>query len=184
MYDREYSYAICIPQKNSVPSLEVAWYTPTADNFIIPTGSKFAVGTLRETKVKAFETSLQILQNHCHHISKQISSKDILCLWVCCAQHDITHLHHHPLIFRDLVVFVAQLQRTLLDIHAVLNYVEILHPLLVSPPSKPVCTNPTWMGCFTNSTSLCEELYLAGIPVWRFHREPYISLTMNIVNPV
>ncbi|KIM50860.1 hypothetical protein SCLCIDRAFT_144552, partial [Scleroderma citrinum Foug A] len=45
-YDKDYVFAICIPQKDTILSLEIVWYTPTADDFIIPAGSKFAVGTL------------------------------------------------------------------------------------------------------------------------------------------
>ncbi|KIM54121.1 hypothetical protein SCLCIDRAFT_89023, partial [Scleroderma citrinum Foug A] len=78
------------------------------------------------------------------------------------------------LIFRDLVVFVAQLQRTLLDIHALLDYIKILHPLFANPHSKPVCTNPTWMGCFTTSTEICEALYFVGAPIWLVRSEQLI----------
>ncbi|KIM57575.1 hypothetical protein SCLCIDRAFT_130261, partial [Scleroderma citrinum Foug A] len=67
-YNKDYAFAICIPWKDTILSLEIAWYTPTADDFIIPTGSKFAVGTLQEAKVKAFEELLQHLHNHLHHL--------------------------------------------------------------------------------------------------------------------
>ncbi|KAI5988569.1 hypothetical protein EDD15DRAFT_2172284, partial [Pisolithus albus] len=89
-----------------------------------------------------------------------------------------------PLVFQDLVAFVAQLQCMLLDIHALLDYVEILYPLLASPPSKPMHANPTWMGCFTRNTEVCEALYFVGVPVWLVCDEEFISTTMNIVHPV
>ncbi|KAI6009276.1 hypothetical protein EDC04DRAFT_2542360, partial [Pisolithus marmoratus] len=82
------------------------------------------------------------------------------------------------------VAFVAQLQCTLLDIHALLDYVEILYPLLTSPPSKPVHANPTWMGCFTRNTEVCESLYFVGVLVWLVCDEEFIPLTMNIIHPV
>ncbi|KAL4061835.1 hypothetical protein J3A83DRAFT_4196225 [Scleroderma citrinum] len=40
-YERDYAYAICIPQKDSILSLKITWYMPTANDFIIPTDSKF-----------------------------------------------------------------------------------------------------------------------------------------------
>ena len=87
--------------------------------------------------------------------------------------------------FRDLVIFVAQLQRTLLDIHALLDYIEILYPLLViSPPAKPLPVNQTWMGCFTKNTETCDGLYYAGVPVWLIRNDAFIPPTMNIVCPV
>ncbi|KAI5989941.1 hypothetical protein EDD15DRAFT_2170822, partial [Pisolithus albus] len=82
------------------------------------------------------------------------------------------------------VAFVVQLQHMLLDIHALLDYVEILYPLLASPPLKPVRANPTWMGCFTRNTEVCEALYFVGVPVWLVRDEEFISLTMNIVCPL
>ncbi|KAI6019359.1 hypothetical protein BKA83DRAFT_53488, partial [Pisolithus microcarpus] len=86
--------------------------------------------------------------------------------------------------FQDLIVFVAQLQRKLLDIHALLDYIEFVHPLLRNPLSRPPSVNGIWMGCFTKSTEVCEALYFAGVPVWLVRSEAYISLTMNVVHSV
>ncbi|KAL4063384.1 hypothetical protein V8B97DRAFT_2026428 [Scleroderma yunnanense] len=47
-YERDYAYAICIPQKDSILSLKITWYMPTANDFIIPTDSKFTVGMLQK----------------------------------------------------------------------------------------------------------------------------------------
>ncbi|KAI6011446.1 hypothetical protein EDC04DRAFT_2552724, partial [Pisolithus marmoratus] len=82
------------------------------------------------------------------------------------------------------VAFVVQLQHTLLDIHALLDYVKILYPLLASPPSKPMHANPTWMGCFMRNTEVCESLYFAGVLVWLVYDEGFIPLTMHIIHPV
>lgn len=100
------------------------------------------------------------------------------------AEHDILCLQHHPLIFRDLVIFVVQLQHKLLDIHAILDYIEVLYPRFHPLPSKPIHANATWMGCFMKITQVCEELYLTGVPVWLYHHEQFIPLTMNIIHPV
>ncbi|KAI6094192.1 hypothetical protein EDD16DRAFT_1448816, partial [Pisolithus croceorrhizus] len=78
----------------------------------------------------------------------------------------------------------AQLQHKLLNIHALLDYIEFVHPLLRTPLSHPLSINGNWMGCFTNSTEVCEALYFAGVPVWLVHSEAYISLTMNVVHSV
>ena len=108
----------------------------------------------------------------------------MMCYQVCVAQHEVVRLQHHPLVLQDLVIFIAQLQCTLLDIHAMLDYFEIVHPLLENPPLKPIHANPTWMGCFTSNTQICNELYMVGVPIWLFHDEQFIPPTMNIVNPV
>jgi len=184
LYDKEYQYSVCIPRKDSVPSLAIAWYDLTRDDFVIPTGSKSAVGTLGDRRVKDFEYLLQLLHGRQHHLQGRTAVKEILSVRMSSAQHGVLRLRHHPLVLRDLVVFIAQLQRTLLDIHALLDYIEILHPLFASPPSKPVPVNPTWMGCFTKDTEVCESLYFTGVPVWLIRREHFIPKTMNIIHPV
>ena len=76
----------------------------------------------------------------------------MMCYQVCMAQHEVVCLQHHPLVLQDLIIFIVQLQHTLLDIHTMLDYFEIVHLLLENPPSKPIHANPTWMGCFTSDT--------------------------------
>ncbi|KAI5999772.1 hypothetical protein F5J12DRAFT_784550 [Pisolithus orientalis] len=147
-YKKNYKYAVCIPQKNMVPTLNIAWFTLTSVDFILPLGSVYLVGTLEEAKVKAFEELLQQLCSYYHP------------------------LHNQPL------------QHELLDIYALLEYIEILYLLLLSPCSKPVHANPTWMGCFMKDTATCKALYFAGVPVWLVCTEAYISPDMNIKEPV
>ncbi|KIM52836.1 hypothetical protein SCLCIDRAFT_140238, partial [Scleroderma citrinum Foug A] len=67
-YKKEYEYSVCIPHKDSLPTHAVAWYNPTHDDFIIPPGSKFAVGTLQDAKVKEFEQLHHFLHNRHHHL--------------------------------------------------------------------------------------------------------------------
>ncbi|KIO02230.1 hypothetical protein M404DRAFT_70291, partial [Pisolithus tinctorius Marx 270] len=62
-YEKNYEYAVCIPRKNTVPTLNIAWFTPTSVDFVLPLGSVYLVGMLEETKVKAFEELLQQLRS-------------------------------------------------------------------------------------------------------------------------
>ena len=68
LHDKEYEYSVCIPQKDSVPSLAIAWHDLTRDDFVIPTDSKPVVGMLRDTIVKEFEQLLQLLRGCCHFL--------------------------------------------------------------------------------------------------------------------
>ncbi|KIK19868.1 hypothetical protein PISMIDRAFT_50694, partial [Pisolithus microcarpus 441] len=71
----------------------------------------------------------------------------------------------------DLIIFVAQLQCKLLDIHALLDYIKFVHPLFRNPLSHPLSISRIWMGCFTKSMEVCEALYFAGVPVWLIRSE-------------
>ncbi|KAI6151566.1 hypothetical protein BKA82DRAFT_3947585, partial [Pisolithus tinctorius] len=79
---------------------------------------------------------------------------------------------------------IAQLQHKILDIYALLEYIEYVYPLLLNPPSRPPQANSTWMGCFVRATEVCEALYFAGVPVWLVRSKEYIPPTMNIVHSV
>ncbi|KAI6146022.1 hypothetical protein BKA82DRAFT_33577 [Pisolithus tinctorius] len=166
---------------HSIPTLQIVWYNPTPSDFVVPTGSRFAVGTLQSAKVAAFEEALQSLCSRHHTLRDRPVGQDALRTLMHLARHEVMRLQQHPLLFRDLVMFVAQLQRKILDIYTLLEYIEYVYPLLLNPPSRPPQANSTWMGCFVRATEVCEALYFAGVPVWLVHSKEYIPLTMNIV---
>ena len=186
VYHKDYEFALCIPRQDTVPTLGIVWYNLTRDDFIIPDGSQFVVGMLQDSIITKFEELCQLLYSRYRNLrTERTAARIVLDGRMGTARHEVKRLRHHPLVFRDLVIFVAQLQRTLLDVHALLDYIEILRPLLViSPPSKPLRVNRTWMGCFTTNTEVCEGLYYAGVPVWFVRSDLLIPPTMNIVRPV
>ena len=182
---QDYSHAVCIPRKDTLPTHAIAWYTPTHDNFVTAAESSPSVGLLREDSVQMLEQLFKLLCTRHHPIKhKKAIGQSFLHQQMRSAEHDIMHLQLHPLKFRDFVIFIAQLQCTLLDIHAMLEFIEILSPLWNSPPSKPPRANPMWMGYFTTDTQVCDRMYFAGVPVWLVCHKDYIPLTMNIVKPV
>ena len=92
-------------------------------------------------------------------------------------------LLQHSLTFRDVVAFVAEAQRTFLNIYAFLDFVEVLMPRLTFPSaSHPVQTD--WMGTFTQDTAVCDELFRTSIPVWLTRLDFTITEDTIIENPV
>ncbi|KAI6140278.1 hypothetical protein BKA82DRAFT_29230 [Pisolithus tinctorius] len=183
-HEKQYKYSICIPRKHSIPTLQIAWYDPTPSDFVVPTSSQFAVGTLQSAKVAAFEEALQSLRSRHHTLRDQPVGQDALRTLMHLARHEVMCLRQHPILFRDLVVFVVQLQHKILDIYTLLEYIEYVYPLLLNPPSCPPQANSTWMGCFVRATEVCEALYFAGVPIWLVRSKEYIPPTMNIVHSV
>ncbi|KAG1883232.1 hypothetical protein F4604DRAFT_1920416 [Suillus subluteus] len=167
MYCKEFEYAVCIPRKDtSSIDLQFAWFTPTTADFAIQPGTAFAVGTL-----------------HSHIVD---SKKDIITNMLASLKHDINVLRRHPLTYRDIIIFVAQVQRSFLDIIAFMDYVEIVQPHLTSGWSSwgPLEGNSRWMGCFTTDSKICDIYLNAGVPMWLVRTEVYISPQMNIIKPV
>ncbi|KAG1874422.1 hypothetical protein F4604DRAFT_1925300 [Suillus subluteus] len=167
MYCKEFECAVCIPRKDtSSIDLQFAWFTPTTADFAIQPGTAFAVGTL-----------------HSHIVD---GKKDIVTNMLASLKHDINVLRRHPLMYRDIIIFVAQAQRSFLDIIAFMDYVEIVQPRLTSGWSSwgPLEGNSRWMGCFTTDSKICDIYLNAGVPVWLVRTEVYISPQMNIIKPV
>ncbi|KAG2336561.1 hypothetical protein BDR05DRAFT_852549, partial [Suillus weaverae] len=90
------------------------------------------------------------------------------------------------LTYHDIIIFVAQAQRSFLDIMAFMDFVEIVQPRLTSGWSSwgPLDRNLRWMGCFTTDSKTCNIFLNASMPVWLVRTEAYISPQMNIIKPV
>jgi len=67
---------------------------------------------LGDRSVKDFKHLLQLLRGR-HLLQDRTAVKEILSVWMSSAQHGVLRLRHHPLVFKDLAVFVAQVQCTL-----------------------------------------------------------------------
>ena len=89
LYDRDYQYSVCIPRKDTVPSLAIVWYDLTQGDFIIPTGSKSMVGTLHDTVVKESKHLHQLLCGCCHCLQGRTAATEILSAQISSAQHEV-----------------------------------------------------------------------------------------------
>lgn len=187
MYCKEFEYAVCIPRKEtSSIDLQFAWYTPTTEDFVIQAGTAFAVGTLQSYIVDGIDNLLTIARKRVGAWqAKRTGKTDIVMKMLSSLKHDITVLRRHPLTYRDIIIYVAQAQRSFLDITAFMDYVEVVQPRVAYPSSwSPLPGNPGWMGCFTDDSKICDTFLTAGVPVWLIRAEAYIPPDMNIDKPV
>jgi hypothetical protein len=189
MFCKEFEYAVCIPRKETSPiSLQFAWYTPTTADFDIQPGTAFAVGTLHSHIVDGIDNLLTIARKRVEAWRANRAGKnDIVTPMLSSLKHDISVLRRHPLTYRDIIVFVAQAQRSFLDIIAFMDYVEIVQPRLTTSSWSswsPLPGDPKWMGCFTDDSKTCDNFLNAGVPVWLVRAEAYIPYNINIIKPV
>ncbi|KAG1840419.1 hypothetical protein C8R48DRAFT_781765 [Suillus tomentosus] len=185
-YCKEFEYAVCIPRKEtSSIDLQFAWYSPTTEDFVAQVGTAFAIGTLRSHIVNGIDNLLTIARKRVEPWrANRIGKQDIVSSMLSSLKHDINVLRRHPLTYRDIIVFVAQAQRSFLDIIAFMDYVEIVQRCDTWTSWSPRPANTKWIGCFTDSSKICDTLFNAGVPVWLLRAEAYIPADMNIVNPV
>jgi hypothetical protein len=98
-------------------------------------------------------------------------------------RHLLNILKHHPLVFSDVVFYVAELQRFLFDISGHMTYVNHYQFALTYPDFQRPIDN-LLMGCFTKDITVCERLFRAGIPVWLVRSPQFIPPDMNIIKVV
>ncbi|OJA12179.1 hypothetical protein AZE42_11275, partial [Rhizopogon vesiculosus] len=185
-YCKEFEYAVCIPRKEtSSIDLQFTWYSPTTDDFVTQAGTAFAIGTLHSHIIDGIDNLLTIA---CKRVepwqADWIGKKDIVLNMLSSLKHDINVLHRHPLMYCNIIIFIAQAQRSFLNIIAFMDYVEIVqcHDAWTSWSAPPA--NTKWMGCFTDDSKICDTFFNAGVPVWLIRAEAYIPPHMNIINPV
>ncbi|KAG2060364.1 hypothetical protein BDR06DRAFT_1059410 [Suillus hirtellus] len=176
-YCKEFEYAVCIPHKEtSSIDLQFAWYSPTTEDFVTQVGTAFAIGTLHSHIINGIDNLLTIAHKQVEPWQANwIGKKDIVSSMLSSLKHDINVLHRHPLTYWDIIIFVAQAQCLFLDIIAFMDYVEIVQRCDIWTSWSPHPANTKWMGCFTDSSKICDTL---------FNAEAYIPADMNIVNPV
>ena len=90
----------------------------------------------------------------------------------------LLRLRDCPLSYRDLVGQVAEFQRLCLDLHAMLDYVEIYEPRLAISLTEDGTTplvDPKMMGCFTSDLEVACKLYRMGLPFWLIRSEGAID---------
>ena len=170
LYCQEYRFAVCIRRSERHPSpdpLSWAWYRPTLEDFEPLPHTAFLVGKLNQDKAVGI-ASLRSIVNARYADWKKTrgDKKDMAGRILKALDHDLMVIFNHPLTFRDVVVFVAQIQRYFLDVMAFLDYVLDVIPHVGYPPSVPRPVRSEWMGCFTADTRVCDELFHAGVPVW------------------
>ena len=184
LYCDEYRYAICIRRKEHYPSsdpLSWAWYRPTIEDFVPLPNAAFQVGTLKMEKATGVASLGRIASERYKEWKDTRGDKqDIVSRMLQSLRLDIMLLLNHPLTFRDIVVFVAQAQRYCLDILAFLDYVIYVQPRIAYPTGPPLPVRSHWMGCFTQSTKICNELFHAGVPVWLIRPRHTITSQTNV----
>jgi hypothetical protein len=117
-------YAVCIPRKDTSPiNLQFPWYTPTSEDFVVQPGTAFTIGTLSSHIVDGIDNLFTMVRKRVHAWQANWAGKtDIVTKMLSGLKHDIIVLRRHPLTYRDIIIFVAQAQRSFLDIIAFMDY--------------------------------------------------------------
>ena len=188
LYVSQWGFSVCISHQENHPdsqSLRWAWYMPTPDVIRESPGTPQGYGFLKDEKVLGLDSlSYVASKRHAPWKAKCTDKSDVATTWLKDLQHTIVVLRIQPLPFIDVLGWFAFAQRTFLDIYSFMEYVEIVQPRLALPTIVPYPVCKHWMGCFTYDTALCNDFFLAGIPVWLVRTRYSITHHTIIKNPV
>lgn len=141
----------------------------------------FQVRTLKLEKVTGITSLGRIVSEHykewkdTHGDKQDVASRMLQSLRL-----DIMLLLNHPLTFHDIMVFMAQAQWYCLNVLAFLDYIIYVQPCIAYPTGPPLPIRSHWMGCFMQSTKICDDLFHTGVPVWLIQPCHTITSQTNI----
>jgi hypothetical protein len=184
MWSSKHPWAACISRKPrkaedlALHPLKAAWWTPTLADYCLEPGSSFGqLGRLNSAALKPLQdmeamviNRLRIFQEREGGSVNMVANK-----YGCIIKTTFLLLQDCPSSFRDVVGQVAEFQRLVLDLYAILDFILIYDPRLAAPISKfrepnnrpNMClTAENIMGCFTNDPELASKCLLTMIPVW------------------
>ncbi|KIK75377.1 hypothetical protein PAXRUDRAFT_173050 [Paxillus rubicundulus Ve08.2h10] len=189
VYSEKFEYTVFIPnlqkrREKEDPS-KMLWelWTPTEDDFkLIDPQYPFHIGKLKHS----IYYNLYCLYDSAQEVidqwkAKQEGKKDIMNSMDLHLCHLLNVLKHHPLIFPNVHMYVAELQCFLLDTLTHMLYVND-HQFALTYLDLPHHTNHDFMGCFTEDITTCECLFHASIPVWLVWSPQFTPQDMNIIN--
>jgi hypothetical protein len=198
MWSPKHPWTACISRKPrraedlELHPLKAVWWTPTQADYCLQPGSSFAeLGRLTPAALKPLQdlevmiiSRLRIFQERAEGGVNMVANKygyiiktTFLLLKDCLSS------------FRDVVGQVAEFQRLILDLYAILDYITIYDRRLATPISEfrepnnlpNMClTGENIMGCFTNDPEVASKCLISMIPVWLIREEAAIQRGIRI----
>ncbi|KAF8197199.1 hypothetical protein K438DRAFT_1824855 [Mycena galopus ATCC 62051] len=186
-FSAQYCHLAAIPKRGSRPELEVMWWDPSPEYFVVGSAITRGVGCLRSNKLSQFLPPVNDLVDRCTNL-KGTSSQfnplfgqliNSMLAW-------IEQLQTLPTTYKDMVFYVTSLQRTFLELEALYKYTTKYKPCMDNyyaarvPASTPVAK---CVRAFTTNPVIAQQLWVANLPVW-FIRPTHIFAEENILTTV
>ena len=159
--------------------MKALWWTPTQADYQLEQGSRFGgLGRLTRTALTPLCDLQKDILMRLHTVQEQQNNGNrnkVAGVYGTTIRSTLLLLQDCPMSYRDVVAQVAEFQRLLLDLNAILDFILIYEPHLSTPVSEfkhpdrapNMClTASTIMGCFTSDPLVVSSCLLALIPVW------------------
>ncbi|KAJ7729386.1 hypothetical protein DFH07DRAFT_969524 [Mycena maculata] len=196
LWPQQYTTRFChlpvIAKKGARSELNVMWWDPAPEDFIVCSAVTRALGRVRNQRIHDFLPFVNKICEHCQEL-KRNSPTPISPLFGELIQNIlmwIEQLQTLPTTYPKMVFAVTSLQRACLELDALYYYVTYFKPriddYLSSPPdslylnSAPVAA---CMGAFTVDPRVAQQLWSAHLPFW-FLRPTHVFDSENILSVV
>ena len=189
LYVQDLCHLGAIPRKPIDPDhpLSIMWWSPTRGDFV---SSEYGVldglGKLRSARYARFQTMKMEMENRVHEYRRNNPRPNN---WVFALErtmaHACTRLGHLSTTFTQMGLGVTEFQRSYLELHGLLDYLEI-YLLRIGGIQPAATTVENCVGAITVSPLVLQDFFTAGIPVWfvqpcKTGRFPYN--VRNVVTP-
>lgn len=161
------------------------WWNPTLADFVPAiSGVVDGLGQLSSAQFKIFEARHNELKVR---IQKYMDANDKPLEFVLGLnqrlRHAYTRLHSLQMTYEQLRFCITDFQRLFLEMLGVLDYLEIYRPRMAgfSPPATVV---EDCIGCFTNSSVVAQDCFMAGIPFWLVRPANYFRFAKHKIEEI
>jgi hypothetical protein len=188
-YLTHYPHLGAIPRRPEDPShpLSIMWWNPTRDDFR-PLENDFmeGLGQLSIPNVWKFEEKVRETDDKITEYRKTTSQPNpLLLLLATSLRHAMSRLRSMKSAFGQMRFGVTEFQRYYLEIHALLDYLQIYKPRMDgAQPAATAVAN--CIGVFTNVLHVAQDFQTAGLPVWLMHHwkgGPFPYNVLKVVTP-
>jgi hypothetical protein len=166
-----FSHYGAIPQPYSLYEHQVIWWMPSHDHFVRhahPASPVSGLGKLSNIKFAELKASVDsLLERLKNYQAKTPSERQprILHPFVKMLVHSLARLESVYTNFRQMEFSIRDVQRTWLELTALLDYMEIYKPRMDGHAHSASEVANT-IGVFTHDLRVAQDFFTAGLPCW------------------
>ncbi|KAJ7743478.1 hypothetical protein DFH07DRAFT_777394 [Mycena maculata] len=181
-YSPTYCHLAAIPKPEERPDLAVMWWNPTPGDFEVGSAVTRGLGKLKFPQLVPFITAMDDLRTRIRKYTE--STNEIHSLFprlTASIDMALDRLRSLPSTYEKMVFGFTSMQRSYLELEALLSYMSVYKPRMESSDSKTGdLVVKHCMGAFTHEPQIAQMFFKAGLPFWLI-RPTYVFDTENIL---
>jgi hypothetical protein len=191
-YVHEFRHLAAIPVKPSDPQdpLSIMWWDLHKDDFVLEGGSIVdGLGRISRHRFAPFEEARRAMVTRVYsHVSSHSVPSPKLHPLLKSLNHTCARIDTIPSTLSEAQFGLTEFQRLYLELHGLLDFLEIYLPRIDSTSSEPPAPT-SCIGAFTSNPQIAQDLFDAGLPVYFTRKLSDITLNhlpniFHFVSPI